>query len=210
MKDYSNYHNANPNDRILHDGNLMLEHSLNGFEGYDVIINDTIETKLMIYNKYGADSESKSIIGYPFDIERGNLVKHDGKDWLIISFPEDNKVYRKAEMRICNATFPIISDKTKVLIGYDSYQRPIYDYQETTIQTPCIIESRYSFTRSDQQITLPDNRIEILIKYVDSESLKLDAEFDLRDGTYKIKNIDYSKVINDKGVLVISAERQVS
>jgi hypothetical protein len=209
MKDYSNYHNTNPNDRIMHDGTLMLEHSLNGFEGYDVLINDTVETRLMIYGKYGADSDTKSIIGYPADIERGNVVKVDEENWLVISYPVDNKVYRKAEMRVCNATFPIISDKTKVLKGHDDFGRPIYEYVSNTNHTPCIVESRYSFTRSDQQITLPDNRIEIMIKYVESESLQLDAEFEMRDGTYKIKNIDYSQVINDKGILVISAERQV-
>lgn len=208
MKDYSNYHNANPNDKIFHDGNLMLEHSLDGFEGYDVTINETVETKVMIYNKYGADSDSKSIIGYPSDIERGNVVKVNADNWLVISYPEDNKIYRKAEMRLCNATFPIISDKTKVLIGRDDRGKPYYEDQYAiNKQEPCIVESGNYKADNDQQLSLPNDTVSITLKYQPSDSLVINFEFELYEQKFKVTNIDKTKVIKGIGVIKILAER---
>jgi protease II len=176
----------------------------------EVLINDVPATVVVTQGK---TSEDKTLLFQPESVAYiGDIVKIKENNYLLLDFKGEgiSEIYPVGVLKLCNATFPIISDKTRVLIGYDEYQRPVYNYVTNTNQVPCIIESRYSFTRSNQQITLPDNRIEIMIKYVESESLKLDSEFEMRDGTYKIKNIDYSKVIKDKGILIISAERQVS
>jgi hypothetical protein len=210
MKDYSNFYtNVTPNDKISHDGNLLLEHSLSGFEGYDVLINETINSRIMIYGTYGSDSESKSIIGRISDIERGNLLNVNGEDWLIVSYPEDNKVYRKAEIKLCNSTFPIQTDKTSVLIGHDEFGRPVYDEQITTITTPCIVTSRFAFSDSEEQIVLPEGRIELMLKNQPSEYLVNGFEFEMYSEKYKIMNIDRTKVISDTGILTLSCERQV-
>lgn len=172
-----------------------------------IMVNE-INTEGIVTNK--TDSYDKEVLFLPEqEVYIGDIVKYKNDNYLTMEFFE-NEVYPKAEMRLCNSTFPIQTNKTRVLIGHDDFGKPIYKEESTTIPTPCIIESRYAFTRGEQQISLPDNRIEIMLKYTDSESLYLDTEFTLRDGTYKIKNIDYSQVIKDKGILVISAERQVS
>jgi hypothetical protein len=217
MKDYSNFYtNVTPNDKISHDGNLLLEHSLSGFEGYDVLINETINSRIMIYGTYGSDSESKSIIGRISDIERGNLLNVNGEDWLIVSYPEDNKVYRKAEIKLCNSTFPIQTDKTSVLMRdaegnpiTDRFGKPQYKVTETVVTTPCIVTSRYAFSDSNEQITLPEGKMELMLKSQKSDYLVNGFEFEMYGEKYKILNIDRTKVINDKGILTLSCERQV-
>lgn len=194
-------------DAMISNSKKVAKEKFHTSPSFSIVALNDVEIESIVTNK--SDSVDKEILFLPDqDVYQGDVIHYKDNDYLILGFFE-NDVYPKAEMRICNATFPIISDKTRVLIGYDEYQRPVYNYVTNTNQVPCIIESRYSFTRSNQQITLPDNRIEIMIKYVDSESLKLDSEFEMRDGIYKIKNIDYSKVVNDTGILIVSAERQV-
>ncbi|GLI82320.1 hypothetical protein ANABIO32_00060 [Rossellomorea marisflavi] len=215
MKDYSNYY-LDPNEKIMHDGNLMLEQSLNGFEGRSVRVNDQYDTQVMIYNKYGSSAESRSVIGKPTDVKRGNVYEYDNQSWLTISFPEDYRIYKKAEIRICNNLFPIKQDEIRVLLRdadgnpvLDGRGRPQYTTEIVLVTAPCIVESRYSFTRGEQQIALAEDRIEVVVGYVESENLKLDFEFKMYGDTYRVKNIDHSNVINGEGILIISAERKV-
>ncbi|MFS1518502.1 hypothetical protein V1503_18875 [Bacillus sp. SCS-151] len=209
MRDYSNYHNTDMNEKIAHDGNLILEHSLNGFEGYDATINNHDTAKVLIYEKYDSDSETKKVIGYTQHIERGNLLTIDGLHWLITSFPEDNKIYRKAEIRLCNATFPHEYNKTRVLLGYDRDGKPIYDDVVEYEHIPCIAETKYTSTFNNDQLPLPDGHIKLILQYRVSESITVNREFEMYKNTYKITDIDYTKVINDKGIMVILAERMV-
>jgi hypothetical protein len=215
MKDYSNYY-LDPNEKILHDGNLMLEQSLNGFEGYSVRVNDQYDTQVMLYNKYGSSAESRSVIGKPGDVRRGNVYTYENQAWLTVSFPEDYQIYKKAEIRICNNLFPIKQDEMRDLLRdadgnpiLDGRGRPQYITKTVDITAPCIVDSRYSFTRGEQQIVLAEDRIEVVVGYVESENLKLNFEFKMYGDTYKVKNIDYSNVINGEGILIISAERKV-
>lgn len=208
MKYYGNYHNININEKLSHDGLLLLENSLSGFEGYDVLINNSIESKVLVYQKYDADSNVKKVIGRIAEIEQGNLLLIDNINWLIISFPEDNKIYRKAEIQICNSTYPIKSNKTRVLVGHDTYGKPVYkDVYEIDRLEPCIVEMGSVTTDTDRQLVIPNNSIQITIKYQLSDTLKENYEFTMYNNKYKIIAIDYTKILNEKGIIKILAER---
>jgi hypothetical protein len=210
MRDYRNYHNTNTNEKLSHDGLLLLEHSLSGFEGFDVTINETINSRVLIYQKHDADSETKQVIGQIADIERGNVLKQGDLHWLIITLPEDNKIYRKAEMKLCNSTFPIQMNKASVLVGTDEYGRPEFETVESTKQEPCIVEPRYFFKGMVDQMTNPQDSIAVTLKYQESDSLQENQEFDMYKSRYKITFIDYSRVINGKGVITVTGERVIN
>jgi hypothetical protein len=208
MRDYSNYHNVDMKTKITHDGLHLLQRSLNGFEGYDVVINGQESTKVLIYQKWDSSSETKKVIGQISDIERGYLLEHDGMKWLITTLPEDNKIYRKAEMQLCNSTLPIQSGKTRVLKGYDKDGRPVYkeDYTVNKLE-PCIAETKFPSRDGNEQLPLPEGNINITLKYQVADNIQPNKQFSMYGNTYKITGVDYTKVINDKGIMIVSAER---
>jgi hypothetical protein len=185
-----------------------LERSLNGFEGYDVLINNSTNSKVLIYQKYDYESTVKKVIGRIEDIDQGNIMTIDNLNWLIITLPEDNKIYRKAEMKLCNSTYPIKSNKTKVLKGYNQLGKPIYeDVYEVNRLEPCIVETSYYKTDSNAQLVIQNNQLSITIKYQISDTIAINEEFTMYNNQYKITDIDYTKVINEKGIIKIIAER---
>lgn len=217
MKDYSDYHQTNSNIKIEKNGLEILEHSLRGFEGYDVIINDTRQTKVLMYQKYDAENTCKKIIGKVEDIELGNLLFFNNLNWLVTTFPEDNKIYRKAEIKLCNATFPIKFNKTKILLRDDNgniikdqFGRPVYkEGYEIEKDDPCIVETKAINSLSDSnQIQLPNGQIQITLKYQPSDTIQLNYVFNMFNDSFKIIDIDYTKVINNIGIVTIRAKRE--
>ncbi|MER2059119.1 MAG: hypothetical protein ABTA16_09870 [Niallia sp.] len=215
MKDYSNYHNINTNDKLHRDGMTLLEHSLNGFESYEAFV-DTSPTpiRVLIYQKYDSDSETKRVIGHISDIERGNILNINEQDWLVVTIPEDNKIYRKADMKICNSFFPAITDKTRVLmrdeqgnIIRDKFGDPAYQWIDgKVLLIPCIVESSIKNNEANKQLNLPDGRIVITMKHQQIDNVKNNEKFQMYDNTYNIVNIDKTKVINEIGLMTITAD----
>ncbi|MFS0657359.1 hypothetical protein AB1L07_01875 [Niallia alba] len=211
MRDYSNYHNVNVNEKLREDGLFLLEHSLNGFESYEAFVNGSpTSVKVLIYQKYDSDSETKRVIGHISDIERGNILNINEQDWLVVTIPEDNKIYRKADMKICNSFFPAITDKTRVLIGRDDDGRPVYEEIEQKVYVPCIVEPSISInTDKVDQLLLPKGSIKISLKYAKYMNINSNDKFEMYANRYEIEDIDYSKVINEIGIMVIYAKKDV-
>lgn len=214
MKDYSNYHDINIGNKLEHDGNLIFEASLNGIEGKNVII-DELETKAVITTKYSNKfGELKYIFARPNEINRGSLVTCDNENWLVTTIPNNNGVFKKGEIQLCNSTFPIQTDETSILLT-DDEGNPILDiYNDEQfiaiggepIDVPCIVETSYSTKDDNVQLPLPDNSIKVTIQYNNSSCIALNYEFEMYDETYKISHIDKSKVINEVGLLIITAK----
>lgn len=212
MRDYSNYHNTDFNAKVLHDGNVLFEHGLNGFDGYEITVNGIISKALITSKFSSSDGTEKNIVGKITDIVRGNviLVNETNENWLITSLPKDNKVYRKAVIKFCNSLFPLRTGTTKVLIGNDpNTGRPIYSEEVAYTNEPCIAESQYSKSSDVNQFAIPEGRIVITMKYQTSESLVIDYEFDMYGNKYKVSDFDYTSVIDDKGIMKIIAEKVV-
>lgn len=210
MKDFSNYHNLNDDEKLTHDGLVILEKSLTGFSGYDTLINDTVSSRVLIYQKWDANSETKKIIGRIEDIERGNLLLINGLTWLITTFPEDNKIYRKAEMKLCNSKFPIENEITKVQIGTNPMTgQPIFEEIIEPIYVPCVVKHNTGRPSNTHQFMVPEGGLEITLQYQLSGNTVLDFEFEMYGQNYKIVDVDYTKVINNKGIMTIIAEKVV-
>ncbi len=211
MKNYSNYHEISVNDKIAHDGKLIFEYGLDGFEGYDVTING-VSTKVLITSKYSnsGDGLSKNIIGKIEDIERGLLVEINGENWLVVTKPEDNKIYRKATIKLCNTSLSLTGEPTQVDTGEKDWRGdPIYE--ETPGQStivPCIVESKIYYNQTTEAINLPDGHLQVTIPYTEHKDIALNGVITVYNDNYKIVEVDRTQSLNKTGILVISAKRE--
>jgi len=206
--------------RLLSQGNSSAESIINSTKQ---VINNSFDTSLSaksvlidgvstttIVNQ-GDTSEEKSMLLKPDSvIDNGTVVIIDSLNYLVVDF-EVNEVYPTAQLKLCNSTFPIQSDKTKVLIGNDPITgRPIYEEVEGAIvYEPCIVETKYPANNASEQLPLPNGDLSVTIKYRADESLKVNYEFAMYGNQYKVSDFDLTKVINDKGIMRIIAERAV-
>lgn len=213
MKNYNNYHRIDVSKKIENDANLMLQKTLQGYASYDVTIvdsKDTKNTKVLMYQRYDANGESMKVIGNINDIERGNLIQY-GKDyWLVTTKPEDNRVYRKAEIRLCSSEFPIKNEDEYVIVGYDKLNRPIYEVIKGKAElVPCVVEmnsASVAIAEANEPINNLDNKVVVTIPYRESPSISHDENFILYGMNYRIIRLDPSKSINGVGILMITGE----
>lgn len=159
----------------------------------------------------GNTSEKKTLLFKPdVSIDKGSVAKIDDLYYLIMDF-DTNKVYPIAKVELCNSTFPISSNKTSVLIGrHPVTGQPIYEEQGgETVNEPCIVESKYNSSNENDQMPIPDGRIVITMKYQVADNLRVNHEFPMYGNQYKIADIDLTKVVSNKGIMRIVAERLV-
>ncbi|PGZ96950.1 hypothetical protein COE51_16395 [Bacillus pseudomycoides] len=212
MKDYSNYYEADTNGKIKYDGDLIFNMALNGFEGYEVLI-DGIPTKVLLPNKYSTDKGNiKYLIGNTNNIKCGNVVNVNGEKWLVVSIPKDFKIYKKAIIQLSNLTLNLSGAITKVQIGVDSLGRPIFkDIQGDPIPVPCITETSVQLSMANQQtINLPEGRIKITLPHTVHNDLQVGKKLHMYGEQYQIKGIDYSQIIDGTGVLILYTDRVVT
>lgn len=212
MKNFSNYHRIDVAKKIEHDSLFLLNRSLNGYSSYDVKINYDKLAKVLMSQKWDADGEAMKVIGHIVDIERGNLIEYNNEFWLVVTKPEDNRIYRKAEIRLCSATFPVKLEDKEILIGYDKLDRPVYEVKEGEIvQKPCVVKMNDASTAiadANEPVNLLANQVMVTIPYTEAPSIELNEQFDLYNETYRIIRIDPSSSINKVGILRITGERE--
>ncbi len=212
LKDYSNYHKVNINEKLLHDGKLIFQQGLKGFES-EIVTIDGIEKTVMITSKYSSgDGTSKYILGEISDIYCGGVVKYNGETWLITSLPHSNKIYKKAEIKICGYEFTLTSDDKSVDSGKvnEITGKPIYKrIPGEKTEVPCIFERSTSINGTELAVNLPDGQANITIPYFVHEKLKIGLTLTFFGETYQVNDIDYSKVYGDHGTIRLIAKKKV-
>ena len=166
--------------------------------GFSELLNSPINNTIQIYNnslKIWSDvkvivqnntagseqqSEFRQILSVIGTLKRGMYIKYRNDIWLVISHPDNNKIYDKAIIQKCNYTLPFQTNSS------------------TIIQEPCIVESNQSSDgeSSNKIITVPDNIKFILIQYnentkklVEDKRIIIDTVRE-KPMVYKITNID--------------------
>ncbi|MGG2091244.1 hypothetical protein AB1283_00575 [Bacillus sp. S13(2024)] len=212
MKDYSNYHNTDTNSKMQYDGSLIFNMALNGFEGYEVII-DGIFTKVLMTNKFSSDKGNiKYLIGNTENMKCGKIVQVDNEKWLITSIPKDFKIYKKALIQLSNLTLNLTGTITKVKIGTDSYGRPVFkEIQGDPIPIPCIVETMVQISMIDQHpINLPEGRLKVTLPYLTHNDIQVGKILNIYNEQYRIRVIDRTQVIDNEGVLTLFTDRVVT
>jgi hypothetical protein len=205
MRNYSNYHGVNFNDKLINNGNLILDKTLT----HDVTIQGVPE-KVLIYDKYRNDDGTvKNIVAKIGKLKRGYVVQFNNHDWIVVSLPENNVVYEKAILKLCNNKLLIKGNPvtiTKINDFGEEYEEVVsYD----SIEIPCIVETTITFDDTDKAINLPEGRINVTIPYTEHEDIVIDKEFEMYGEKYKIIGIDYTQSINKEGLMIISGKKVV-
>lgn len=205
MKNYSNYHGVNFNDKVINDGNLILDKSLI----HDAVIQDVPE-KVLIYDKFSNDDGTKkNIVAKVGKLKRGYVVQFNNHDWIVISLPENNVIYEKAVIKLCNSKLLMKGNPvtvTKINDFGEEYEEVVsYD----SIEVPCIVETKILDDQIDEAINLPEGRIDVTIPYTEHEDIVIDKEFEMYSEKYKIIGIDYTQSINKEGLMIINGKKVV-
>ncbi len=89
----------------------------------------------------------------------------------------------------------------------DKFGDPVYQWVDgEEMLIPCIVESSIKNNEANKQLNLPDGRIVITMKYQQIDNVKNNEKFQMYDNTYNIVNIDKTKVINEIGLMTITAD----
>ncbi|PLR72313.1 hypothetical protein [Bacillus sp. UMB0728] len=197
-------------ESIINSTKQSINGSFSSSLGYQTVLIDGVEKESII--SQGKTSDDKKILLLPDEkLNIGSLVYIGDFHYLTLdSFNEGiNEVYPTGVLKKCNSTLPIQSGKTRVLIGNNPRTgEPIYDWvegEETLV--PCVTETKYSIRENNDKIPIPDGTMLITMQYKESLPIQHNFEFSMYDERYKVLNIDKTKVLNGKGIIVITAER---
>lgn len=196
------------NNHIFYDNKRTFAEN---FGNSMVTENVTIDSELYeVMVKQEKNSENKKIILKPDSkVKIGSIVKIKELSYLIMDFLCDgiNEIYPTATLKLCNSIFPISSNKTSDLIGYNDFDEPIYDEVLIEVTSPCVVSNSTQSANTDEPINLPEGQIEVTIPYTESENILEGKEFKMYHATYKIIGIDYTKSINQTGLIIIKGKR---
>lgn len=217
MRDYSGYTGVDTKAKLKRDADRMLEKSLQGYASMECIIapngdfSKQFLTDVIFFQKVDADGEAYKIIGRIGEIERGNYILYDNQTWLVVTKPEDNGTYRKADIYLCSSVLPLKENDKDIIVGLDEYGRPITETIAGEVaMMPCVPklnDASTSIAESNKPINLLDNQILVTIPYRESISIAYDERFAMYNDTYRIIRIDYSKSINGIGIIKLLGER---
>jgi hypothetical protein len=199
-------------DTIINASKETIKNNLNNSLFTETFLVNGIEYSGLVTQ--GKTSDEKKLLFLPdVKIDIGSVVELKSKFYLIMDFLSEgiNEIYPTATLRLTNSTYPIQSgNKTREIMGYDQFGKPLYSYvYEINKNVPCIVESGIVQTDTNAQLVIPKNTVYVTLQYQTSETLIENYEFTMYNNKYKIKDIDYTKVINDKGIIKIIAEREV-
>jgi hypothetical protein len=217
---YQDYHrlvNQNSNNGVLSSSKEIANQYIDSNLFSETVLIDNVEHVAMV--KQDKKSENKKLLLKPdTKVDIGAVVNYEDLNYLTMDFLGEgiNKIYPTATLKLCNATFPIELNKSKVLLQDDN-GNIIYDdltEEPITVEVPssihllsCIVENKYRVDTSNEQLWLPENEIMITLPY--HSEIVLGFKFSMYDEQYEILNVDRTKVINDKGILVIRAKKEV-
>ncbi len=173
--------------------------------GKDVVINNQ-PIKAVICNQTLNTEYDDNKISTTQLIKRGDIVDFHGK-WLIISEINGQKNGKyKGIMRKCNGSISIKVGENKVLKGYDSMGRPIYETIPIYTNVECIVETKVLGLDANGAINLPQGKINIIIQdNADTQKVALSNTFTVAGGTWKVIGIDLTKV----GLRILNCEKTV-
>jgi hypothetical protein len=213
MKNYNAWMNSSDNSEEIVYG--MADKSLikinNSPTAIESIINDA--------NEWQKDVDLIWLISKShYTPSFGDFIEYQSNFYLNVFPPEERATYWSSKARLCNSTYPIKLNKTKTLKVdaqgnpvLDKFGDPIYTHSEgTTTYLPCIVESSLFASDENKQLPLSEGQLRITLQYQSVNNIKVNNTFTMYNNTYKIRNIDYTKVINNKGIVLLSVEQVTS
>lgn len=165
---------------------------------------DNVTKKCIVQNAKIGDFEDKYIY-IPDSIQRGNLILHNEKNYLIVSDITEGKLYNKALMRHCNYEIVVEGQKVCKIVGHNVFGEPIEEcYTTESISVPAIID-KYTFKIDDfAPVRVAENQI--IVTMQDNETNKskftVNTKFEVMGKTWKVIDVDLTRT----GLLILTCE----
>lgn len=196
---------------VFNDSATDLEYLLQQ-AGKDVYIDD-VKRKALISNlkmNVMVDTEDRYISTID-SIERGNLVRLDNRNFIIITETVIKRYEKyKGIMRHCNYLVNIIveGEEECVFIGNDHLGRPVYECttgETEQLPVPCIVDNKSFSIDRNSAINLATNEITLVVQdnSFNKEKFIVNFNFPLMGANWKIINVDLTK----NGLLVLTCEK---
>lgn len=165
---------------------------------------DNVPKKCIVQNAKIGDYEEKYIYTLS-NIQRGNLILHNKKKYLIVSDVTEGKLY-KALMRHCNYEIIVEGQKVCKIVGHNDFGEPIEEcHSFKSISVPVIVD-KYAFKVDDPApIRVPDQQIIVTMQENETNKSKftVNTKFDVMGQTWKvIDKVDKTRT----GLLILTCE----
>ncbi|MBL4950988.1 hypothetical protein JK635_01880 [Neobacillus sp. YIM B02564] len=183
-----------------------------------ILIND-IEYDVLITQEN--KSEDKKLLFKPETvIDIGSVVKWKNSYFLVTDFigNEINEIYPIATIKLCNNRLSIKTIDTKEIKKdlegnpiLNKFGDPIYITKEgKLIDIPCIVQNTITSGDENKQFPLPQGSLYITLQYQKNEEIQINKTLRMYNNIYKIRNIDYTNVIDEKGIMILLVEQVTS
>lgn len=162
--------------------------------GYDarVVEGDTPHEKTLLFRP-------KTIV------KSGNVILINSQNWLVTEF-YDNEIYPKADITLCNNVLHIVTSVIESIDSYDQMGRPITTKTETYTDFPCVVRVDSTSLDEDNKLVISDGSLNITTNY--NTYITEGTTFKMFNKTFKISNIDFTKVIGSDGVISLKCEKE--
>lgn len=211
LDNYRNRVGANPIERFINQSKRRTSELFRNNPFYQLISVNGSEFDSIVAQ--GKTSEDKTILFKPdVDISKGAICEIGSNFYILKDFQGEgiHDIYPTATAKLCNSKFPVKRNKTRISLGVDADGRPVTidSYAEEYLE-PCIAETTYPSVDGNSQLPLPEGNINITMKYQLADNIVVNQNFEMYGQTYEIVNIDYTNVVNDKGIMIIRGKREV-
>lgn len=199
MRDYSNYHSVSANDKMLYDGKELFKKSLSSLEGHDVLING-VEKRAVIQSKFlnHLRGDIKTIMTEMDELSMGDIITHNGDNWLTIFLTDDYIAYLKGAMQRCNEKLRWIN------------------HNGESIEVDCVISKspldRIFLKSTSHDIPIVDGFVYIVCPLNEfTSTIQHKQRFIMGSQVYEITGVDdVTNVIKEKGVIQFIARYGIS
>lgn len=196
------------NERILADTERYFYQLINSVNSKQATINGE-SVRVYIEQKQDSNYQMAKIITQADKLKRGEMIVVGDTSWLVTTVPEDNGIYKKAEITLCNETVPMVTGSERVEVGRDDRGRPIYDYIETTEDVPVIFTERGLSAIKNDVVTVPDGFAEVYLKYNTEITIAINTVLTFKGKSFKVTDYDYEQVIGTTGLLKLRLQRTI-
>lgn len=142
-----------------------------------------------------------------FVMNRGDFIHYDNYTYLITEH-NTSDITPVANAELCNDIFTLTFEGTKIIVGYNDFGQPIYDYTNPiTYNVPCVLSTKIYSTVDNSPIPLPDGSIMIKMPYKIGQIPPINYIFTYHNDPYKVATIDYDNVINGIGFIEMRLQR---
>lgn len=167
-----------------------------------VKLNDELITRPCIVSDKDSFDIRKFLFLPDTIINVGDYIHYDSFIYLATDRKRD-EIYPELTGELCNESYRFVKAQTRQVVGYDDFNRPIYDYIDEPYDIPCVMTTKSYSTADNSAIPMPDGSMILKLPYAEDMYPKKNDEFNHRDSQYQVTDVSFENVINGIGFVEV-------